>query len=80
MLASCYRSCFSLALEHEISSIAFPAISTGVYHYPIDKATEIAIGVLKDWVNEHEAIKQVSFVCFSDEVFDEYKLQLRDLG
>lgn len=79
LLTSCYVSCFQLAVEHEISSIAFPAISTGVYHYPVDKATEIAIAVLKDWVNENDAIKQVSFVCFSDQVFDVYKQQLSRL-
>ena len=80
LLRSCYYSCLDLAKEYEISSIAFPAISTGVYHYPVDKATEIAIGVLKDWVNKNDVIKQVSFVCFSDNVFDVYKQELSDLG
>lgn len=56
MLESCYRRSFEVALEHDIKSIAFPAISTGVYGYPKEKATRIALGVMREFERRFERV------------------------
>lgn len=71
LLARCYRRCLELALEHKAASIAFPAISTGVYHFPSERAAEIAIRTVK----EHEdksGVSTVQFVCFNSATLDIY--------
>ena len=69
LLASCYRNSIQLTVDNDITSIAFPAISTGVYGYPIEQATEIAIGSVIDSVKQAaqsgSAIEEVVFCCFS---------------
>lgn len=65
LLADCYRNSLNLAKEHGIHSIAFPAISTGVYGYPLEEATEIAVNTVAQWLEAHpEAEMQVIFCCF----------------
>ncbi len=64
-LAAAYRTCLALAHEHNCDSIAFPAISTGAYGYPIDMAAETALGVVRDVVVEHQRPRLVRFVLFS---------------
>ncbi|MBR0599992.1 O-acetyl-ADP-ribose deacetylase [Sinanaerobacter chloroacetimidivorans] len=63
-LATCYRSSLRLALEHNIKSIAFPAISTGVYGYPKKEAAIIAVNTVKEFLKDHDM--EVTFVAFSD--------------
>ena len=65
-LASCYRRCLGLAREHNVKSIAFPAISTGVYGFPSDRAAQIAIQTVRDTI-EATGVEQVQFVCFGEE-------------
>ena len=65
-LASCYRRCLELAREHDARSIAFPAISTGVYHFPLERAANIAIQTVQSHV-EDSGVELVQFVCFNDE-------------
>ncbi|MDX2220856.1 MAG: O-acetyl-ADP-ribose deacetylase [Burkholderiales bacterium] len=67
LLASCYRSAIELAALNGVATIAFPAISTGVYGYPIDAATVIAVSTVRDAVREHANIREVIFCCFSAE-------------
>lgn len=70
-LAACYGNSLELAAERGIRSIAFPAISTGVYHFPPDRATDIAVRE----VTRHEALhrlQEVIFCCFSDEMAEFY--------
>ncbi len=71
LLASCYRSTFVLAEEHGIASIAFPAISCGVYGYPIEEATRIAVAEARAALERLEL--RVIFACFSVEVHQAYE-------
>jgi O-acetyl-ADP-ribose deacetylase len=73
-LASCYRRSLELAVEHSLSSIAFPAISTGVYGYPIAEATAIAVGTVREFVKEHPL--EVIFCCFSAKDLEIYQAEL----
>ena len=64
-LVNCYRNSLDLAKEHDIHSIAFPAISTGVYGYPLEDATEIAVKTVVRWLETHaDYAMQVIFCCF----------------
>lgn len=69
-LASCYHESMALALKHQVTSIAFPAISTGVYRFPVDLASEIAVREVQAFLNEDSSIKDAIFSCFSSEVED----------
>jgi len=68
LLASCYRSALALAAEHRLVSLAYPAISTGVYRFPPDRAARIAVGtVASEVAAAHRGLKGVLFCCFSEE-------------
>jgi O-acetyl-ADP-ribose deacetylase len=71
-LASCYRECLALAVKRHVKTIAFPAISCGVYGYPIDQAARIAISTVLNFLKNDDSIDGVSFVCFDDETYDVY--------
>ncbi len=73
LLANCYRRSLEIATENKISSIAFPAISTGVYQYPIELATNIAITEVKKYLEGENTIEKVVFVCFSAKIYDCYQ-------
>ena len=72
LLASCYRESFKLALEHGIQSIAFPAISCGIYAYPVEQACAIAVGETVKALQVWPSMQQVYFVCFEEAVFRAY--------
>ena len=71
LLASAYRSAMRLASEHGLTSIAFPAISTGIYGYPLDQATPVAVGAVRESVAS--SVERVVFACFSPEVERAYR-------
>jgi O-acetyl-ADP-ribose deacetylase (regulator of RNase III) len=73
LLANCYRHSLHLALENKIKSIAFPAISTGVYHFPIEKATKIAVKETKEFLEKNKSPQKVIFVCFDEDTYRVYK-------
>ena len=77
LLSECYRNSLELAKFKDLHSIAFPAISTGVYGYPLNEATEIAVNTVKKWimVNEHYEI-DVIFCCFDKRTVDEYNKRI----
>ena len=72
LLASCYRSCFALAHEHGLRSLAFPAISCGVYRFPIGLAVEIAVREIVSELTAGDTVKKVIFACFGDEIYGAY--------
>ncbi len=64
LLANCYRRSFGLAAGNNLTSIAFPAISTGVYRFPIERAAKIAIGMAAKFLGENDSLEKVIFCCF----------------
>lgn len=73
LLASCYRSCFALAREHNLRTLAFPAISCGIYRFPIDQAVEIALRETLAELDANTSIERITFACFGDEVYSAYR-------
>lgn len=72
LLANCYQNSLNLAVENGIKNIAFPNISTGIYHFPKDKAAQIAVKAVKDFQRISE-LEKIIFVCFDDENYQIYK-------
>ena len=64
LLRSCYRSCLELASANGCRTVDFPSISTGVYHFPLEKAAGIAVGTIAEYLAEHPEIERVRMVCF----------------
>lgn len=73
LLASCYRKSLALADQHNLKTIAFPAISCGVYGYPIPQAADIAVSTIRDYLNQPSNLEEVILVAFNDEIFDSYE-------
>ena len=81
LLASCYRSALDLAAEHKLTSIAYPAISTGVYRFPPDLAARIAVGtVAAEIAARPRGIKRVVFCCFAQQSAEHHKNAFAELG
>jgi len=78
LLASCYRKSLELAVEHVIRTIAFPAISTGAYGFPLERATRIAVREVSNFLERETVIEKVVFVCFDGQAHDCYSKVLRD--
>src|SRR6056297_3443878 len=76
LLANCYKNSLELASRQGLETIAFPNISTGVYHFPKDKAADIAISTVEDFLKKNKSIKKVYFVCFDSENFNIYKSRM----
>lgn len=72
LLANCYRNSLALAEKHGLTSIAFPAISTGIYHFPIERATRIALEETRRFLSGNTTVEKVIFVCFNEEVRSTY--------
>jgi O-acetyl-ADP-ribose deacetylase (regulator of RNase III) len=79
LLACCYRSCFKIAAEHDLRTLAFPAISCGVYGYPIDQATAIAVRETVAGLKANQSLVRVHFACFGDEVYGAYTARLGEI-
>lgn len=77
-LADCYRNSLALAKEHDVHSIAFPAISTGVYGYPLEDATAIAVKTVAQWLEAHaDYAMQVIFCCFDARTERVYQTKMK---
>lgn len=72
LLAKCYRSCFTLAGKHGIKSIAFPSISTGVYRFPVNRASRIALKEIYHELETNIELERVIVVCFDHSTYDAY--------
>jgi O-acetyl-ADP-ribose deacetylase (regulator of RNase III) len=79
LLRSCYISSLTLAEESSLKSIAFPSISTGVYGYPIDRASLVAIGAVVDYLSGTTSIERVIFVLFSESDYRLYLSRMEEL-
>jgi len=73
LLASAYRNSLQLAAEHGVQHIAFPNISTGIYHFPKEKAANIAVSTVRQFLAATTMITKVTFVCFDEENYTIYK-------
>jgi O-acetyl-ADP-ribose deacetylase len=80
LLASAYHSSLQLATQHQLQSIAFPAISTGVYSYPLDAAARIALTTVIDYLNAQNGLKLVRFVLFNDDILDTFRRALAQIA
>lgn len=77
LLASCYRSCLALAAAHDCHTVAFPAISTGVYHFPLDRACAIAVREIQAFLQTHTLPERVLLVCFDARTAQAYQSLLQ---
>jgi O-acetyl-ADP-ribose deacetylase (regulator of RNase III) len=73
LLANCYRNSLALAAHYSLKTIAFPAISTGVYSFPMERATKIAVSEVKNFLEQNPSIEKVIFVCFGNEAYKTYQ-------
>ena len=83
LLASCYRTALALTAQHGLGSIAFPAISTGVYRFPLDRAARIAVGTVVRELSGADApaeLQRVVFCCFNSNAATDYQDAFADLG
>ena len=80
LLSSAYRRSLELSTQNKISSIAFPSISTGIYGYPVEEASRIALKTVMDYLKDHPEIKLARFVLFDPKTFDAYKESLKEIA
>jgi O-acetyl-ADP-ribose deacetylase (regulator of RNase III) len=78
LLASCYRSCFALIIQHGIKTVAFPSISTGAYGFPMDRAARIAVRETTNFLDRNQPVEKVVLVCFGTGALEVYKAALAD--
>lgn len=78
LLAACYRNSLQLALEQNLSTIAFPSISTGAYRFPIERACRIALREARAFLAGHPAFEKITFVCFSEKDAEVYRRAWRE--
>lgn len=76
LLAACYRSALELATRHALASIAFPAISCGVYSYPAERAVPLAVATVRGWLERNRGGVRVIFACFGEAMAARYRAAL----
>jgi len=79
LLSGAYRKSLELCTQNKISSIAFPSISTGIYGYPVEEASRIALKTVADYLKKYPEIKLVRFVLFDSKTFEVYKEVLKEM-
>ena len=76
LLASCYRTSLVLATEHGIRTLAYPAISCGIYGYPPDQAVKVAVRECLEGIERHDALERIIFACFDQRMLELYEQEL----
>lgn len=79
LLTGAYRRCLELAAENDCQSVAFPAISAGVYRYPLDQAARVAISTTIDFFRDHDAPELVRFILFNEATYGAFAAALEEL-
>jgi len=79
LLGSCYKNCLQLARDNNVKTIAFPSISTGVYRYPIDQATKIALSEINNFLKTDTSIEKIKLVCFGERAYEVYQLTFKNM-
>ena len=74
LLKSCYTTALNLAKKNNIKTIAFPAISCGVYHFPIDKACKIAYDTVTEFINKYNCFEKIIFIDINDKIIETYRI------
>ncbi len=80
LLANCYRNSLKLAVDNGIKTISFPSISTGVYGYPVEKASLVALKAVMEFLRKDDSIEEVVFVLFDKWTYQAYENALKALG
>jgi O-acetyl-ADP-ribose deacetylase len=80
LLANCYRRSLAVAVENGVRRLAFPAISTGIYGFPLERATRIAIREVRAFRENDSTLEKVIFVCFDDHTYDCYERAMAEVG
>lgn len=79
LLTECYRHSLDIAMKHDIRSVAFPSISTGVYSYPVDKAAKVAVMTVKNVIKENpDAFDDIVWVLFDERTQRAYEMALQE--
>ncbi len=79
LLARCYRNSLALAVQNGLRTIAFPSISTGVYGFPIERASKIALSEVKTFLEKDTTLERVIFVCFGQRDYERYLDVLKEI-
>lgn len=77
LLVSCYKTSLDLCEKHDLKTIAFPSISTGAYKFPFEKATQIALNTINEFLSESSSIEKVTIVVFSEKDFNKYMREIK---
>jgi O-acetyl-ADP-ribose deacetylase len=80
LLASCYRSCFALVVQHGIKTVAFPSISTGAYGFPMERAARTAVRETKQFLERNRSVGKVFLICFGANALEIHKAALREVS
>jgi len=79
-LTNCYRNSLALAEKHGIRTLAFPAISTGAYGFPLERAVKIAVRAARTFLEESKTVEKVIFVCFGTAAYKAYLSEVNSTG
>lgn len=79
LLANCYKNTLALAVQHQVKTIAFPSISTGIYGFPIEQACQIALKEILKFLGENKGLERIVFVCFSVADYQVYQTAYSDM-
>ena len=80
-MASAYTESLKLATSNDLESVAFPSLSTGAYHYPVDQASKVALKAIADFLKSNKtSLKEVRFVLYDTKTYDAYARALSEIG